>query len=247
MISGVYTITTPSGKVYVGSAVNFSRRWHVHKSRLRRKTHDNAKLQAALDKYGEKLEFKKIIICARDHVVLYEQLAIDAINPELNICRIAGSTLGYRHTEETKEKFGSRPISYGNKGKKHSEETKSRISAAKTGIPNIYAKGRAVPDDVRKKISTSLKGRFVGDKHPCFGVKRSEESKRKMSESHIGQINNAASIPVRCVDLGIEFLSSSDAARWIISKGVTTATSSYIAAAARGAFKTAYGYSWERI
>jgi group I intron endonuclease len=131
--SGVYTITSPSGKVYVGSAVNFSRRWAVHRCRLKKRTHDNAKLQAAYEKYGlEGPRFAPIIIYHPEHAVMYEQIAMDALKPQYNIARIAGRTTGYRHTEATKAKFHLRPRS-SRKGVPASAETKARISAAKRG------------------------------------------------------------------------------------------------------------------
>jgi len=247
MKSGVYTITTPSGKVYVGSAVNFSRRWQTHRNRLRRSVHDNAKLQAAWDKYKGDLVFAKIIVCAPEHVLLYEQIALDGLRPELNICKFAGNTLGYRHTEETKAKFAFRTKSFGNSGKSHSDQTKARISAAKKGKPNISKRGTSLPDDVKRKISESLKGRFAGDKHPMFGTKRSPETLKKMSDSHIGKSNLSAARPVRCVSTGREFASATEAAKWVKDSGVLTASGPYISAAARGAFKSAYGYKWELL
>lgn len=37
-------------------------------------------------------------------------------------------------------------------------------------------------------ISKALKGKYVGENHPAFGLHRSEESKRKNSEAHKGKI-----------------------------------------------------------
>lgn len=109
MKSGVYVITTPTGRRYIGSAVNFAERWRTHRYHLKAGTHHNAPLQAAWNKYGEAaLRFAPIIVCAREQVVMYEQIAIDALRPEMNVAPVAGSTLGYRHTEETRAKFATR-------------------------------------------------------------------------------------------------------------------------------------------
>lgn len=156
--SGVYVISTPSGRQYVGSAVNFTNRWSVHKNRLRRGVHHSRKLQAAWNKYGEQLRFSKLLICAREHVVMYEQIVIDALRPVLNVAPMAGSSLGYRHTAETKAKFAERRLSFGHTGKQHSAETKARISALKTGRPS-NRKGVLVSAETKEKIRAALRGR----------------------------------------------------------------------------------------
>lgn len=89
---------------------------------------------------------------------MYEQMAIDALQPRYNICPVAGSTLGYRHTEETRLRFGERPVSRGNLGKRHSAETRARISNAKRGRPG-NRKGSVMSDETRAKLSAALKGR----------------------------------------------------------------------------------------
>ena len=52
--SGVYQIRCiPTGKIYVGSAVNLSKRQRDHVNSLRQGDHENVYLQRAWDKYGE--------------------------------------------------------------------------------------------------------------------------------------------------------------------------------------------------
>ena len=60
----------------------------------------------ALLKYGYsgfKLEILEY--CAESEVLNREQYYIDLLKPEYNILKIAGSTLGYKHTEETLAKL----------------------------------------------------------------------------------------------------------------------------------------------
>lgn len=246
MKSGVYSITAPSGRQYVGSAVNFVSRWQGHRNRLRRGIHDNAALQAAWNKYGSALRFEKIIICSREQVVMYEQIAIDALNPAMNICRVAGSTLGYKHTDETKSRFGDRKKSYGNLGKKHSAEARRAISVAKTGrTPN---REYVTPTDaVREKISATLKAKYRKENHPNFGKKMPADVIKRIADANRGRPNLSVAKPVICCETGVVFPSSMEAARWLASTGkVKNALSSgpYIAAAARGKFPCAYGYTW---
>ncbi len=52
--SGIYQIRcTPTGKIYIGSAVDLRDRWRHHRSSLRRGNHRNSHLQNAWAKYGE--------------------------------------------------------------------------------------------------------------------------------------------------------------------------------------------------
>lgn len=130
-VSGIYTITSPSGGVYVGSAVLIRRRWHQHKITLRGKKHKNPTLQNAWNKYGEdQMRFSLLLICSKTELLFYEQRAIDILRPRYNICQVAGTTDGGRWTEERREKARSRMT-----GTKHSSETIAKMVASRTGRP----------------------------------------------------------------------------------------------------------------
>lgn len=124
MKARVYLITTPSGRRYVGSAVDYRRRVSTHKYQLRRKAHHNPKLQAAWNKYGEDcILFEEIFCCHKDDVVLFEQKLMDQLKPELNINKFAGSRLGMRHSPKALAK-----MSASSKGRKATEETRRKLS-----------------------------------------------------------------------------------------------------------------------
>lgn len=110
MDCGVYRITAPDDRIYVGSAARgFATRWRVHRHHLRRGTHHNKALQAIANKHGvDSLTFERVLVCAPTMATFYEQLVMDAFRPALNAAPVAGSSLGYRHTDETKAKFQSR-------------------------------------------------------------------------------------------------------------------------------------------
>lgn len=191
MKSGVYTITTPSGRVYVGSAINFSSRWSGHKSRLRNRTHDNRILQAAWDKYGDLLRFEKVIVCAPEQVLMYEQIAIDALKPAMNVLKVAGSSIGYRHTEETKAKFSAR------RGRSYTPE-QIAAQAEKVRKPlspeNLAAhiarmakrRGRSPSPDTIEKLRLANTGKKYGP--------MSEKHKRKISAANKGRKPSEAAI-----------------------------------------------------
>lgn len=170
--AGVYIITAPSGRQYVGSAVNFNSRWSAHRHHLQAGTHHSSKLQAAWKKYGNQLRFDRLIICAREHVVMYEQIAIDALRPALNVAPIAGSSLGYRHTEETKAKFSER--------KKARKDTPACLAsyAAKRGVP--------LSEEHKAKVRAAN-----------LGAKRSDAARASMSAAQMGKKQSAETIEKR--------------------------------------------------
>jgi group I intron endonuclease len=99
MQPGIYKIENrENGKVYIGSAVNLEKRLKHHRSRLRNRSHKNAHLQAAWNKYGESaFAFSTLLLCSRQNLMFYEQGCIDgfsAVEDGYNIDPIAGSTIG---------------------------------------------------------------------------------------------------------------------------------------------------------
>lgn len=104
-VSGIYSIKNlKSGRMYIGSSYNIRARWNKHKRDLRRGKHHSLPLQRAFDKYGEQsFEFKMLIICRQQDMLLYEQRAIDAFNScdnGYNVSKIAGSRAGVKHAPE---------------------------------------------------------------------------------------------------------------------------------------------------
>lgn len=128
MNCGVYSITSPSGNQYIGSSINIKKRWAEHLSTLKHQHHDNDILQKAWNKYNGELVFKLLLVCEPKDLLFYEQICIDGYTPEYNICKIAGNTLGFRHSEEYKEQRRLAGL-----GRKHTEESKIKISLALTG------------------------------------------------------------------------------------------------------------------
>lgn len=105
--SGIYKIeNTVNGKIYIGSAVDLRMRRNKHFSDLRKNKHPNSHLQSAFNKYGEEsFFFSAILLCDKENLILYEQMALDSLRPKYNKNPRAESTLGYRYSEETKQKF----------------------------------------------------------------------------------------------------------------------------------------------
>lgn len=197
-VSGVYEIlNTNNGKRYVGSAVSIRSRWNDHRMHLRRGSHHSSVLQSAWIKYGEgAFEFRRILICERDHLLLYEQLAINSIRPQYNILQIAGSSIGRKATPETKAKISAKAI-----GRKRSVESIAKGSATRTGakltpehaaklIGNQHAKGHRHTDEWKAAASIRLTG-MKRPKSPEYRAKTAASLKgRKASPEH--RANQAA-------------------------------------------------------
>lgn len=106
--SGIYKISSVKypHKFYIGSAVNLYRRRNRHFSELFARVHFNQKLQRFFDKHGSgSISFEILFLCPRSELLQWEQFFIDNCNPEFNILPTAGSRLGSKHTDETKQKI----------------------------------------------------------------------------------------------------------------------------------------------
>jgi len=113
--TGIYKIVNKiNNKIYIGSAKDLNKRIKNHLSNLRNNKHCNEYLQLSFNKYKEE-NFEFIILenCSIDNLIEKEQFYIDNLNPEYNICKIAYSRLGTKHSEETKRKIGLKSIGRG--------------------------------------------------------------------------------------------------------------------------------------
>ena len=131
------------------------------------------KLQRHYNKYGkEDLKYEIILCCDKDDLIRTEQYFIDMYKPYFNLCFVAGSCVGFKHTEETKKK-----MSNSTKGFRHSEETKQLMSDIAMGIKKS--------PEARAKMSKAKKGKPTWNK----GLKGvyTEEYKRKISEARRGK------------------------------------------------------------
>ena len=107
--SGVYLFTNLiSGKTYVGSSVNLHQRFRSYftYSHISNTKRSNSLIHRALIKYGysnfqlEIIEYCESKLC-RDR----EQYYLDLLQPEYNILKIAGSSKGFKHSDETLKKM----------------------------------------------------------------------------------------------------------------------------------------------
>lgn len=119
---GIYRwVNQINGKSYVGSAVNLSKRLSEHFIGNK----SNIIIQQAFDKYGlSNFSVEILEYCDQQILIEREQYYLDLINKKYNLNPVAGSRLGAKHSEESRQKMSERL---------HSEETRKKISKALSG------------------------------------------------------------------------------------------------------------------
>lgn len=87
MRSGIYSITNSlDNRFYIGSTIDFWRRYCDHKHKLKKGSHANKYLQAFSNKYGiETLSFDLLFVCKNTCLCFNEKLWIDLLKPVFNI------------------------------------------------------------------------------------------------------------------------------------------------------------------
>jgi group I intron endonuclease len=220
---GVYEISSPSGRFYVGQTHCFDRRWLEHRRDLRAKKHHCVGLQRAWDKHGEhNIKFSPMFFVARQDRDTVEQYMLDRIGKHF----LYNSALHVRTPAL---------------GTKHSEATKRKMSESHRGELN-YNYGKRISDEIRQKISAAKIGKKYHHKN-----QRSQEHKKRLSESRKGKLvgsNNPCARPVVCLETGVVFETCTDAAKWLKNNGFPRACLSTIRKAALGKFRQAYGFHW---
>lgn len=173
MTSAIYSITnTANGKRYVGSAVALSRRFAQHKSDLRLGRHCSVKLQRAWDKHGPNAFVFEVLEVVSDKscLIAREQYWIDlnnAADPSkgYNVLTVAGSSLGFRHTDESRAKMRREfspehraNIATAGKGRVPSPEARAKQSAVMAGKPKSA--------ETRANMSQAMAGRKCKPRSP---------------------------------------------------------------------------------
>lgn len=104
-MSGIYIIKNiKNNKCYIGSSSNIRGRIWMHKNMLKNNKHHSSYLQNSYNKYGmNNFTFQTIEECSIEKLIEREQYWIDNNNSQYNICKIAYSTTGIKHSELVKK------------------------------------------------------------------------------------------------------------------------------------------------
>ena len=134
-ISVIYNIRNLiNDKGYIGSAIDFKARQVIHRCQLLKDKHHSKHLQRAYNKHGKDNFIYEIIEYVEDKTKLIEreQVWLDFFNPEYNICKTAGSSLGVKRSDEFKAKislYQNKPVLQFDKDMKFIMEYKSLSEA----------------------------------------------------------------------------------------------------------------------
>jgi group I intron endonuclease len=189
-------ITSPSGRQYVGSTINFIKRWYSHKAELRKGTHHSQPLQFAFDKYGlDNLKFVRLLICRPADMLMFEQRAIDILKPAYNACPTAGNRLGTKHSDETRAKMVANhshhpPSKYQieriiqcNKERGQSPASRAKIAASQRG-------GKGSPGKRSPEFCAKISAIRMGKKPVnCFENIATDQEKAEIVKLYLAGVN----------------------------------------------------------
>jgi group I intron endonuclease len=208
-ICGIYKITSPTNRIYIGQSIDIKRRINCYKS-LR--CVEQPYIYNSLLKYGwENHIFEILHECDRYSLNEMEKYYVDlfgTFNSKLGMNLLDGGGSKMTCSDETKIKMGN-----SRRGKKHSEETKKKISEkhrliikSKEWCENISKGKQNVSQETRNKIGLASKGRKV-----MLGKLHSQETKDKISKAHIGKPAHNRR-PVIDINTGIVYSHKKEAA-----------------------------------
>jgi group I intron endonuclease len=200
--SGIYVIeNTQTGDLYVGSSSHLDKRRRNHFHELKHGTHHSSYLQRAYNKYGHDTFLFRIIEEVppiAEMLLQREQHWFDTLQPQYNLCPIAGTQQGLVYSKERLEKQGRgikaawasqteekrEAIRQKAALRRHSDETKRKIGES--------SRGRTPSEETRKKLSEAGKGKKLSAEYSQrmsekrTGEKRSEEARKNISQGHMG-------------------------------------------------------------
>ena len=192
-MTGIYKITSPNGRIYIGQAINIERRFKEYKNIKKSKL--QIKLNRSFNKYGiENHIFEIAEQCNKKELNNRERHYQDFYNviskKGLNCVLTKSDDRSGKLSEETKLK-----ISLANLGKIKSEESRLLM-----GVKN---KGKVASEETRLKMSRNRKGKKLSREH-CeniskgqLGKKLSEEHKLKLSNAKKGKFQKGLSVHAR--------------------------------------------------
>lgn len=223
-IVGIYKITNPKGKVYIGQSVDIERRFSKYKHM--RPQDKQPKLYSSIKKYGwENHTFEVIEECNvefLDKKELYWGEYFNVLQENGLNCRV-GHGKGYIG-EETKEKIGN-----ANRGRKYTDEQKNKISLGKQG-KNGWPKGEKRPIEFGKHLAQNA------ERNKKLSQKTKGIPKPKGFNSHLSK-------PIYQLSLDHIFIKeweSLNHAAQTLKFDV-----SGISKCARGIFKSSKGFIWK--
>lgn len=208
-ISGIYKITSPSGRVYIGQAIDIELRLYIAYKQVNCK--QQQLIYNSIIKHGKenhlfeiihivsnieiaKDELIKVLNGLEESYIIEFKSFVDDCENGLNLSRGGHNK---SHSIQSKKK-----ISEANKGKIVKPETREKIRKARTGSkssPEANKKnsearlgeknhffGKNHTDEAKNKMSIWRKENQQGENHPFYGKHHTDETKKKIGDSKKG-------------------------------------------------------------
>ena len=198
-MSGIYKIVNcVNGKFYVGSSVNFNNRKRLHLFYLRNGNHQNVHLQRSWNKYGETSFKFEFVVELNDtkKLLLEEQKWLDkycGTGVLYNMCPIAGSSLGRKCSEETKQKIAKKAF-----GRIVSAETRKKLSKS--------SRGRKKSLEEREQARQRRLGSTHSEKSKqLISLKKRGQGASKLTESKVKEVRRLYERGIRIKELSDEY------------------------------------------
>lgn len=205
-IIGIYKITSPSGRVYIGQSWNIKQRWYTYRGS---QCKSQPKLDSSFSKYGARNHHYEILHELPPDVEQsvmdeYEKLYMDSYREcGARLLNLRGGGEGGRLSEETRKKIGlkskghppnstsfkkghkqirgdewKKKVSIANTGKRHSDEAKAKIKAKRKAQVISHSQEK------RNKISLSNKGKKLQPEQIKALIRRHTGNKYNVGKRH---------------------------------------------------------------
>ena len=186
-ICGIYMVENRNtGQRYIGQSIHIYQRWKEHTNF----PNMSMRIDRAIKKHGaDNFNLKVICELEQDDDLLNEMekyyiWKFNTYQDKNHYNQTPGGDFNPMKVPEIAKKN-----SEAKKGKKPSEEIKKKMSEAKSGEnnPMFGKKGEESPNFGRKhtpEAKARISKALSGENHPMYGQKLSEETRKKMSETH---------------------------------------------------------------
>lgn len=183
---GIYKITNPNGKIYIGQSINILNRWVRY--RYHHSVKNQPQIHRSISKYGvEKHIFEVLTECDLNQLDYLEQLYKKFYIAKLGWDNVLFCEV-YDNGGGPKSNYTKKLISESLKGKPKPKGFGEKISKSQKGNTNML--GHKHTEETKKKMSKSALGRKVSKEtrskqsKSATGKIKTEEHRRKISESH---------------------------------------------------------------
>lgn len=161
VIIGIYKITNPKGKIYIGQSIDILKRFNQYKllhCKAQRKLY-NSLLKYGVDKHLFEIIIECDILELNENERYYQEIYFCLGMKGLNLCLVNSNSRSGKHSEETKKLIGLKSL-----GRFHSKETKLKNSLSKIGRKHteehklkigIGGKGKKLSNITKIKMSNS--------------------------------------------------------------------------------------------